>query len=53
MLTALYDRLEEDPDMYQDEMVAFLAEEFDVQITKMSVSRASPQWDEPRKLYAV
>jgi transposase len=40
MLSALCDRLEEDSDMYQNEMVAFLAEEFNVQVTKMSVSRA-------------
>ncbi|KAK6850546.1 hypothetical protein PG995_009110 [Apiospora arundinis] len=40
MLDALCDRLVERPEMYQDEMVEFLAAEFDVEVTKMSVSRA-------------
>ncbi|KAK8013502.1 hypothetical protein PG991_009095 [Apiospora marii] len=40
MLDALCDRLIERPEMYQDELVAFLAAEFDVKVTRMSVSRA-------------
>ena len=40
MLNALCNRLNTKPDMYQDEMVAFLTAEFDIAVTKMTVSRA-------------
>jgi hypothetical protein len=40
MLCALCDRLIEKPHMYQDEMVVFLWDEFDVLVTTHSISRA-------------
>ncbi|KAK7928422.1 hypothetical protein PG985_005420 [Apiospora marii] len=44
MLDALCDRLIERPEMYQDEMVAFLAAEFDVEVTKMSPKNGMPTY---------
>jgi hypothetical protein len=40
MLSALCDRLLEKPGMYQNEMVLFLLDEFDVLVTMFSISRA-------------
>jgi hypothetical protein len=40
MLSTLCDRLLEQPDMYQDEMVVFLWDEFETLVTMFSVSRA-------------
>jgi hypothetical protein len=40
MLSTLCDRLLEKPDMYQDEMVVFLWDEFETLVTTFSVSRA-------------
>ena len=40
MLDALRHRLLTKPDMYQHEMAEFLQSEFDVIVTKMSISRA-------------
>lgn len=40
MLEALCDQLLEKPNMYLDEMAIFLWDEFDVQATKSSISRA-------------
>ena len=40
MLSALLKRLIEKPELYQDEMVVFLYDEFDVLVTTSSISRA-------------
>ena len=40
MLNALCDRLLEKPHIYQDEMVVFFWDEFDVLVTTFSISRA-------------
>ena len=40
MLNALLDRLLEKPCMYQDEMILFLLDEFDVLVTQFSIGRA-------------
>lgn len=40
MLRALCDRLIEKPHMYQDEMILFLWDEFDILVTTYSISRA-------------
>jgi hypothetical protein len=39
-LSALCDRLIEKPDMYRDEMVVFLWDEFDTLVTTSSIGRA-------------
>ncbi len=40
MLDALLGRLLEKPCMYQDEMILFLLDEFDVLVTQFSIGRA-------------
>ena len=40
MLSALLEQLVEKPELYQDEMVIFLHDEFDVLVTTPSISRA-------------
>ena len=40
MLDALLDRLLEKPCMYQEEMILFLLDEFDVLVTQFSIGRA-------------
>jgi hypothetical protein len=40
MLDALRDRLKERPDLYLDEMVDFLWEEFDVHVSTFTISQA-------------
>jgi transposase len=40
MLNALYDHLIEKPGLYLDEMAVFLADEFDLEVTLSTISRA-------------
>ncbi|KAK2757175.1 hypothetical protein CKAH01_17013 [Colletotrichum kahawae] len=42
MLAALCERLVEKPDLYRDEMVIFLSDEFDTLVTASSISRTLP-----------
>lgn len=39
MSNALYEHLLEKPDLYQDEMVLFLLDEFDIQVSTQSIGR--------------
>jgi hypothetical protein len=39
MSNALYERLLEKPDLYQDEMVLFLLDEFEIQVSTQRIGR--------------